>query len=130
MKEQKKLHMLLAKRLDLKRINDLFSKYLGPFSLWLMDKEIGDIEVIKQNLCKTALANKQNKEACLKNLEGTLKKTEKSKKIELFTCPFERHGFCLPLVTDAKEIFGHIIACHFLDKPGKDNLDPLSFDHL
>ena len=119
--------MLLAKRLDLKRINDLFSKYLGPFSLWLMDKEIGDIEVIKQNLCKTALANKQNKAACLKNLEGTLKKTEKSKKIELFTCPFERHGFCLPLVTDAKEIFGHIIACHFLDKPGKDNLDPLSY---
>ena len=127
MKEQKKLHTLLAKRLDLKKINDVFSKYLGSFSLWLMDKEISGGETIKQNLCKTALANKQNKEACLKNLENTLKKTEKSEKIEIFTCPFKRHGFCLPLTTDAKDIFGYILACRLRDKPGKDKLDPLSY---
>ena len=122
----KKLIDYVTSVFDFKKVRNAFTKYLGHFSLWLIDKTTTDKDAIKRELCKIAKSKEQNEKKCLTGLEATLKKADKSKKTEVFECPFKRHGFCFPLIYN-DETVGYIIACQLQEKIDKETLDLFSY---
>jgi len=124
--KEEKLIVRIAAAFDLKKVKDAFSKYLGSFSMWLITKKVCNREKIKDKLCKIAKSDARHQRACLDCIEGVVKKARRSEKIEVFTCPFKRYGFCYPLVYNG-EPFGYIIACQMRRRPDRETLELFSY---
>jgi len=124
--KEKKLVERIAAVFYLKKVKDAFSRYLGPFSLWLIHEKTLDRGKVNHELCKIAMSSERNEKACLDGIEAVSEKAAKSQKIETFKCAFRRHGFCFPLVYD-NEAFGYIIACQMRKRPDRKTLELFSY---
>lgn len=123
---QKHILRRFAENLDFKKVKSSFSKKLGPFMLWVTDRDSSDKKALKQKLCKVARTSDKNESACLGNITGLLERAAISGKTETFMCPFGLHGFSVPLMEE-KEVFGYIISCHLKNKPSHDMMDIFSY---
>ncbi|MBL7156823.1 MAG: HD domain-containing protein [Candidatus Omnitrophica bacterium] len=114
---QKEFLNYLEKNVDLKRVTTISSKLLGPFVMCLISRESAMSEKkLARVLCKSLKKGEHARKSCIRMVNSTIKKAEKSKKNESFKCSVTNYGFCFPLV-DNNEAFGYIIAWRLQKEP-------------
>lgn len=119
----------LSKNLDLKKAENVFSKYLGNFSLWLIEckKRFSSKNIPANKLCTFAKKNGKTRELCLNEvIKKALRRAKEKRKAELFECKAYKYGFCYPLMDNGK-IFGYIVACQIQNKPQEELLELFSY---
>lgn len=112
---------LLRRLLDnpyLAKEKEIFDQILGkPIWLILSRGDEKAIEAKKSNFLQCGLSKHSLPEQaqCIKALATVLKKAQRTKKPQQFTCPIGGKGFCLPLVPGDR-VYGFIEICN-LKKP-------------
>ncbi len=115
---QKELLRRLVDNPYLAKEHEYFDHILGK-PIWLILERADEkaIEVQKSSFgqCGFFKHSPQEQAACIKDLACVLKKAQKARQIQQFTCPTGSKGICLPLVSGDK-VYGFIELCN-LKKP-------------
>ncbi len=114
---QKKLFKRLLKSSTLERQRVVFSRVLRESIWWISEK----VDTKKLDPLKDSLLCGKRSIRCRKRLKGVFAKSQKTRQLQKFTCPFGRHGFCLPLIQGDK-LYGFIALCHIKEELPDDIL--------
>ncbi len=116
---ESELFKRLSKNITLKKIKSVFKSF-SKSTLWCLTDERGvespyfqESKIASRCTVYTLLSDKERC-GCVRDLIGTLKKSQKSKKIEKFNCKNDTHGIVLP-ISQGEKIYGYLIICQ-LDK--------------
>lgn len=115
---QKELLKRLANNPYLAKEREYFDHILGK-PIWLIleraDEKVIEVQKSSFGQCGFFKHSPQEQAACIKDLVHVLKKAQKTRQVQQFTCPSGGKGVCLPLVLGDK-VYGFIELCN-LKKP-------------
>jgi len=114
---RKELLQYLENNLDLKKIEEIMSKFFGYFELKLIGREsVASRKKMSDIFAKPYRKSRVAEEPCMHVIIKVLEKSRKSKKTEIFKCSATSFGFCQPLF-DEGEIFAYVLAYKFRTIP-------------
>ena len=103
---------------DLKKEKEILDSFLKKPIWWLIKsiKKIApkfkDTSMAKCAFCRKSIKKRGR---CSQNLLKVARKAKKTKRAQIFTCPCDLSGFCLPIMQGEK-IYGYIGMCHLDSK--------------
>ena len=116
-KREKRLLRQFEMSLDLEKISEVASSFLGSSTLCLVDaRNASPYAGIKEALGRRTREEAFLRKEYLKTINGCMRNASQSGKTATFTGPDSRHGFCLPLVGESGPV-GYIIGCGLRTKP-------------
>ncbi|MBL7084746.1 MAG: HD domain-containing protein [Candidatus Omnitrophica bacterium] len=118
---QEELFKKLSKASNLKKVETLCKQLFGKVIFWVVEgTRIKEISPLNANsICQSLKDNKKRR--CLECITKTIKRVEKSRTLEQFSCPGKRFGLCLPLV-QGDAFYGSLIFCHLKNIPSRESL--------